>query len=200
MTASLAIRFQRFGYKGRPFYRIVVAPRTYVFYYIIIIPRCIELRSNMDRMTAVARLTIDNLFVFLSLFPRPHLLSLPNTYPFSMSFVPHRHNVHASPPQLLLLEISARRDGKFIEILGNYNPRLDRVGLRNVRLNISRFHFFVANGAKISLPVQRLAAKFNLMPPPPIKIPLPLHEVKPEMLPKPRFYKQPLPVTRTERY
>jgi hypothetical protein len=72
--------------------------------------------------------------------------------------------------------------------------------MKNVRLNIQRFQFFVANGAKISLPVQRLAAKFNLMPPLPIKIPLPLHEVKPEMLPKPQFYKQPLPVTRTERY
>lgn len=36
MSSSLAIRFQRFGYKGKPFYRIVVAPRTYVIVSIVV--------------------------------------------------------------------------------------------------------------------------------------------------------------------
>lgn len=94
----------------------------------------------------------------------------------------------------------ARRDGKFVELLGTFNPRLDAVGLKNVRLNVDRFRFFMANGAAPSLAVQRICAKFNLLPPTPLRIPLPIQQVRPDLLPKPKYYRQPLPQERTERY
>eukprot|EP00461_Guttulinopsis_vulgaris_P001203 UN01203 len=107
---------------------------------------------------------------------------------------------HAPFYRIVVAPRTARRDGKFVELLGTFNPRLDRVGLKNVRLNVSRFRFYMANGAVPSDAVQRIASKFSLLPPPPLRIPLPIKEVKPELLPRPQFIKQPLPVDKIERY
>lgn len=107
---------------------------------------------------------------------------------------------HAPFYRIVVAPRTARRDGKFVEVLGTFNPRLDRVGLKNVRLNLGRLQYYMANGAQPSLAVQRICAKFNLLPPPPLRIPLPIKEVKPELLPRPQFYRQPLPVDKIERY
>ncbi|GMH56435.1 hypothetical protein TrLO_g5960 [Triparma laevis f. longispina] len=58
----------------------------------------------------------------------------------------------------------SRRDGKFLEVLGTYDP-LIKNGQKEVRLNIDRCRYWLGVGAQPSDVVQRLFGQFGVLPP-----------------------------------
>uniref|UniRef100_A0A0A9WZB7 Small ribosomal subunit protein bS16m n=1 Tax=Lygus hesperus TaxID=30085 RepID=A0A0A9WZB7_LYGHE len=102
--------------------------------------------------------------------------------------------------RIVVADAKAPRDGKFIEVLGSFNPQLDHVGSRNVHLNVERFHYWLGVGAQPSDAVTRLLAKFNLLPPLPIKLNTKLTQVLPKHWPKYPLPTLPSQVDRIERY
>ncbi|AIL32697.1 30S ribosomal protein S16 [Basilea psittacipulmonis] len=52
-----------------------------------------------------------------------------------------------------------RRDGRFIERLGFYNP-VGKEGVENLRINLERLNHWTNNGAQVSLTVQRLVKEY----------------------------------------
>ena len=61
----------------------------------------------------------------------------------------------------------APRDGKFLEIVGSYNPIPDRHGAKHVVLNIERTKHWLTSGAQPSETVSRLLGASELIPPTP---------------------------------
>eukprot|EP00529_Nitzschia_sp_RCC80_P034459 CAMPEP_0113458702 /NCGR_PEP_ID=MMETSP0014_2-20120614/10060_1 /TAXON_ID=2857 /ORGANISM="Nitzschia sp." /LENGTH=105 /DNA_ID=CAMNT_0000350237 /DNA_START=86 /DNA_END=403 /DNA_ORIENTATION=- /assembly_acc=CAM_ASM_000159 len=61
----------------------------------------------------------------------------------------------------------APRDGKFLEIVGTYNPIANKAGMKEIRLKEDRLKYWLAVGAQPSDRVSWLLAKFGLLPPPP---------------------------------
>ncbi|HLU15562.1 MAG TPA: 30S ribosomal protein S16 [Burkholderiaceae bacterium] len=53
-----------------------------------------------------------------------------------------------------------RRDGRFIERLGFYNP-LAKEGQEGVRLNLERVQYWADNGAQVSPAVARLVKEYS---------------------------------------
>lgn len=61
----------------------------------------------------------------------------------------------------------APRDGKFLEILGAYNPIANRAGMKEIRLKEDRLKYWLAVGAQPSDRVAWILGKFGILPPPP---------------------------------
>lgn len=57
--------------------------------------------------------------------------------------------------------------GKFIEHIGTYDPHLDKLGHKMLRLNVARAKYWIAHGAQPSSVVARLLSRFHLLPVPP---------------------------------
>lgn len=53
-----------------------------------------------------------------------------------------------------------RRDGRFIERLGFYNP-LAKEGQENIRLSLDRIQYWKENGAQLSAAVTRLVKEYS---------------------------------------
>mmetsp|Transcript_49437 Transcript_49437/g.73546 ORF Transcript_49437/g.73546 Transcript_49437/m.73546 type:complete len:106 (+) Transcript_49437:193-510(+) len=63
----------------------------------------------------------------------------------------------------------APRDGKFLEIVGTYNPFANRHGIKEVRLKTDRLKYWISVGAQPSDRVAWLLGKFGVLPPAPQK-------------------------------
>lgn len=59
------------------------------------------------------------------------------------------------------------RDGKFLEILGTYNPIANKDGMKEIRLKEDRLKYWLGVGAQPSDRVAWILGKFGILPPPP---------------------------------
>ena len=63
----------------------------------------------------------------------------------------------------------APRDGKFLEIVGTYNPIANKLGMKEIRLKTDRLRYWISVGAQPSDRVAWILGKFGILPPPPRK-------------------------------
>ena len=63
----------------------------------------------------------------------------------------------------------APRDGKFLEVLGTYNPIVNQQGSKEIRLKTDRIKYWISVGAQPSDRVAWILGKFGVLPPPPRK-------------------------------
>lgn len=63
----------------------------------------------------------------------------------------------------------APRDGKFLEIVGTYNPIANRAGMKEIRLKEDRLKYWLSVGAQPSDRVAWVLGKFGILPPPPTR-------------------------------
>lgn len=63
----------------------------------------------------------------------------------------------------------APRDGKFLEILGTYNPIANSSGSKEIRLKTDRLKYWLSVGAQPSDRVASLLGMFGILPPAPQK-------------------------------
>jgi small subunit ribosomal protein S16 len=63
----------------------------------------------------------------------------------------------------------APRDGRFLEVLGTYNPIVNRDGAKEIRLKTDRIKYWISVGAQPSDRVAWVLGKFGILPPPPRK-------------------------------
>ncbi|GAX21108.1 small subunit ribosomal protein S16 [Fistulifera solaris] len=63
----------------------------------------------------------------------------------------------------------APRDGKFLDIVGTYNPIANRDGVKEIRLKTDRLKYWLSVGAQPSDRVSWILGKFGILPPPPKK-------------------------------
>ena len=68
--------------------------------------------------------------------------------------------------QIVVADSRAPRDGKFLEKLGNYDPKLPRDDINRVRLNAERIKFWLSKGAQISDRVAIFMGKAGIIPMP----------------------------------
>jgi len=61
----------------------------------------------------------------------------------------------------------APRDGKFLEIVGHYNPIANSDGTKEIRLKTDRLKYWLSVGAQPSDRVSWLLGKFGILPPAP---------------------------------
>lgn len=61
---------------------------------------------------------------------------------------------------------------KFIEAIGTYDPFINRLNQKDVRLDVARAKYWLSCGAQPSKSVARLLYKFDLMPKKPRHIPV----------------------------
>mmetsp|Transcript_17469 Transcript_17469/g.50359 ORF Transcript_17469/g.50359 Transcript_17469/m.50359 type:complete len:107 (-) Transcript_17469:181-501(-) len=67
--------------------------------------------------------------------------------------------------RLVAANQKAPRDGKFLEILGAYNPIANRAGMKEIRLKEDRLKYWLAVGAQPSKRVSWILGKFGILPP-----------------------------------
>jgi len=63
----------------------------------------------------------------------------------------------------------APRDGKFLEIVGTYNPLANKDGMKEIRLKEDRLKYWLGAGAQPSDRVAWILGKFGILPPPPTR-------------------------------
>jgi small subunit ribosomal protein S16 len=63
----------------------------------------------------------------------------------------------------------APRDGRFLEIVGTYNPMAQQNGVKEIRLKTDRLKYWLSVGAQPSDRVAWILGKFGILPPPPRK-------------------------------
>ncbi|MCK4946725.1 MAG: 30S ribosomal protein S16 [Alphaproteobacteria bacterium] len=68
--------------------------------------------------------------------------------------------------QIVVANSRAPRDGKFLEKLGNYDPKLPRDDINRVRLNAERIKFWLSKGAQVSDRVAMFMGKAGIIPMP----------------------------------
>ena len=76
---------------------------------------------------------------------------------------------HSPFYRMVAAQHRAPRDGKFLEILGTYNPIASRAGTKEIRLKTDRLKYWLAVGAQPSDRVAWILGKFGILPPPPRK-------------------------------
>uniref|UniRef100_A0A7S1VML7 30S ribosomal protein S16, chloroplastic n=1 Tax=Grammatophora oceanica TaxID=210454 RepID=A0A7S1VML7_9STRA len=69
--------------------------------------------------------------------------------------------------RMVAANVRAPRDGKFLEIIGTYNPIATRAGLKEIRLKTDRIKYWLSVGAQPSDRVSWILGKFGILPPPP---------------------------------
>ena len=69
--------------------------------------------------------------------------------------------------RLVAAQQHAPRDGKFLEIVGAYNPIANKAGMKEIRLKEDRLKYWLAVGAQPSDRVSWILGKFGILPPPP---------------------------------
>lgn len=60
------------------------------------------------------------------------------------------------------------RNGKFLDILGTWDPLPDRLGNKRLRLHSHRIRYWMGVGAQPSETVARLLGKAGILPPSPV--------------------------------
>ncbi len=70
-----------------------------------------------------------------------------------------RMGAHKNPfYRIVVADSRARRDGRFIEIIGTYNPRKEP---SEVKINMERAKFWIDKGAQLTDTVRKLIQKFS---------------------------------------
>ncbi|CAM9208737.1 unnamed protein product [Phaeothamnion confervicola] len=69
--------------------------------------------------------------------------------------------------RVVAADARAPRDGKFIEIVGTYDPIANNDGIKEVRLKTERIRYWMSVGAQPSDRVGWLLGQFNVLPMPP---------------------------------
>jgi small subunit ribosomal protein S16 len=59
----------------------------------------------------------------------------------------------------------APRDGRFLEVVGTYNPIANRAGMKEIRLQTDRLKYWLGVGAQPSKRVSWILSKFGILPP-----------------------------------
>ncbi len=62
--------------------------------------------------------------------------------------------------QIVVADSRSRRDGRFIERLGFYNPQADQ-GVDGLRMDLDRYRHWVSQGARASERVAKLASRLE---------------------------------------
>lgn len=70
----------------------------------------------------------------------------------------------------------AKRDGRFLEALGMWDPIPDREGKKNLRLHFDRVRYWIGVGAQPSDRVAKILGKSGMLP----DLPVRSYMVKPE--------------------
>mmetsp|Transcript_33 Transcript_33/g.62 ORF Transcript_33/g.62 Transcript_33/m.62 type:complete len:106 (+) Transcript_33:92-409(+) len=74
---------------------------------------------------------------------------------------------HSPFYRMVAADSRSPRDGKFLEIVGTYNPIANKHGIKEIRLKTDRLRYWISVGAQPSNRVAWLLAKFGILPPPP---------------------------------
>ncbi|KAL7580164.1 hypothetical protein ACA910_012917 [Epithemia clementina (nom. ined.)] len=69
--------------------------------------------------------------------------------------------------RMVAANVKAPRDGKFLEVLGTYNPLPNKGGFKEIRLKTDRLKYWISVGAQPSDRVAWILGKFGILPPPP---------------------------------
>jgi len=69
--------------------------------------------------------------------------------------------------RMVAAEAKAPRDGKFLEIVGTYNPVANSKGIKEIRLKTDRLKYWISVGAQPTDRVGWILGKFGILPPPP---------------------------------
>lgn len=69
--------------------------------------------------------------------------------------------------RMVAADSRAPRDGKFLEVVGTYNPIANRHGIKEIRLKTDRLRYWLSVGAQPSDRVAWILGKFGVLPPPP---------------------------------
>jgi len=72
--------------------------------------------------------------------------------------------VHVPFYRMVAAHGKAPRDGKFLEVLGTYNP-LPIKGTKEIRLKVDRLKYWLSVGAQPSERVAWILGKFGILPP-----------------------------------
>lgn len=75
---------------------------------------------------------------------------------------------HAPFYRMVAANSKAPRDGRFLEVVGTYNP-IAVAGVKEIRLKKDRIQYWLSVGAQPSDRVAWLLGKFGILPPPPRK-------------------------------
>lgn len=73
--------------------------------------------------------------------------------------------IHLPFYRIVAANSKAPRDGKFLEIVGTYNPIANRYGQKEIRLKEDRLKYWLAVGAQPTDRVNWLLSKFGILPP-----------------------------------
>ena len=75
---------------------------------------------------------------------------------------------HSPFYRMVAANCKAPRDGKFLEIVGTYNPLANpKTGVKEIRLKTDRLKYWLSVGAQPSDRVAWILGKFGILPPPP---------------------------------
>mmetsp|Transcript_12289 Transcript_12289/g.14298 ORF Transcript_12289/g.14298 Transcript_12289/m.14298 type:complete len:105 (+) Transcript_12289:122-436(+) len=74
--------------------------------------------------------------------------------------------------RMVAADSRAPRDGKFLEIVGTYNPIATKDGIKEIRLKTDRLRYWLSVGAQPSDRVSWILGKFGVLPPPPPRVSL----------------------------
>lgn len=73
---------------------------------------------------------------------------------------------HSPFYRMVTAHSKAPRDGKFLEIVGTYNPMANKDGQKEIRLKLDRIQYWLSVGAQPSDRVAWILGKFGVLPPP----------------------------------
>lgn len=71
--------------------------------------------------------------------------------------------------RVVVADSRARRDGKFVERIGTYDPMIDHTGRKKITFNFDRAKYWLSVGAQPSDTVARLLHFAGLLPKPPLR-------------------------------
>src|SRR5688572_12578793 len=72
---------------------------------------------------------------------------------------------HSPFYRMVAANARAPRDGKFLEVVGTYNPIANRGGMKEIRLKTDRLKYWLGVGAQPSDRMAWILGKFGILPP-----------------------------------
>jgi small subunit ribosomal protein S16 len=76
---------------------------------------------------------------------------------------------HAPFYRMVAAHDKSPRDGRYLEVVGTYNPIVNRDGAKEIRLKTDRIKYWISVGAQLSDRVAWVLGKFGILPPTPRK-------------------------------
>ncbi|KAG0561400.1 hypothetical protein KC19_9G061900 [Ceratodon purpureus] len=78
--------------------------------------------------------------------------------------------------RIIIANSRSRRDGRFLEMVGHYNPMPDKNGEKDIKVNGERIKYWLSVGAQPSDTVRNILYKQGVMTPPNSPVPAPAAE------------------------